>query len=134
MQLCLSWIRRTQWNEVWYTDILPISIRLRCSLSLGQARQHCQQIITIPYDFEAYKAASTEFYTILLNKSDKLEAVSVDEAYLEVTNRLSAFATEYQIDTAKEDVAVLYAEKIRDSVRSATGCESQLKLQSRHRI
>lgn len=40
----------------------------------------------MPYDFEAYEKTSELVYRIFLEYSEKVEAVSVDEAYLEMTS------------------------------------------------
>lgn len=39
----------------------------------------------MPYDFEAYEKTSEQIYKIFLKFAETVEAVSVDEAYLEMT-------------------------------------------------
>ncbi|KAK7467413.1 deoxycytidyl transferase [Stygiomarasmius scandens] len=101
---------------------------IKNGMSLQQARQLCPDIMTIPYEFELYKQFSLKFYTILMKHADDLQAVSVDEALIEVTstaNRLRSTtqaqpeaSTSLQADPAKD-----LAETIRAQVRKATGCE-----------
>ncbi|KIK81331.1 hypothetical protein PAXRUDRAFT_156343 [Paxillus rubicundulus Ve08.2h10] len=88
---------------------------------LRQARQLCPEVGTIPYEFERYKLLSLQFYTILMRHADDLQAVSVDEALIDVSTgvaRLRA-ATPLSMD----DPAVTLAQKIRAQVKQATGCE-----------
>jgi DNA repair protein REV1 len=71
-----------------------------------------------------YKQFSLLFYTILMGHADDLQAVSVDEALIDVTTtvvRLKAEAIaqgRVQADCAKE-----FAETIRAQVKKSTGCE-----------
>ncbi|KAJ7650454.1 hypothetical protein FB45DRAFT_18894 [Roridomyces roridus] len=89
-------------------------------MSLQQARKLCPQVCTMPYEFDRYKKASLEFYTILMSLADAVEAVSLDEALLDVTKAVARF--ESQIDDA-EDPAKAFAESIRAQVREATSCQ-----------
>ncbi|KAN0066050.1 deoxycytidyl transferase [Thecaphora frezii] len=58
---------------------------VRNGMSLGQAKKLCPQIQTIPYDFKTYNDISIAFYTFLLEHADALQAVSVDEALVDVS-------------------------------------------------
>ncbi|KAG9127443.1 deoxycytidyl transferase [Ceratobasidium sp. 392] len=101
-------------------------------MSLGQARQLCPDIQTIPYEFERYKELSLKFYTILMGLSDDLQAVSVDEALIEVTSAVEALRVcalesgQLQVESYEKQMA----ENIRDKVRSATGCEVSIGIGS----
>ena len=104
--------------------------------SLQQARKLCPNVVTIPYEFERcnflflsaviylmqgrYKEFSLKFYTILMSHADDLQAVSVDEALIDVTSTVSQMKERYPhfVDPAKE-----YAEMIRAEVRKQTTCE-----------
>ncbi|KAK0200352.1 hypothetical protein DFS33DRAFT_1387562 [Desarmillaria ectypa] len=93
---------------------------IKNGMSLQQARKLCPTIITIPYEFELYKQFSLRFYTVLMSHADDLQAVSVDEALIDVTstvNRLRAKAKGI-VDPAKE-----LAETIRAEVKKSTKCE-----------
>ncbi|KAJ9118207.1 hypothetical protein QFC22_004113 [Naganishia vaughanmartiniae] len=61
-------------------------------MSLGQARRLCPDVQTMPYEFETYKKFSLAFYTILMAYADELQAVSVDEALIDVTSQVQALA------------------------------------------
>ncbi|KAF8579478.1 DNA repair protein [Ramaria rubella] len=91
-------------------------------MSLGQARKLCPDLYTIPYEFEQYKRFSLQFYTILMSYADDLQAVSVDEALVDVSstveNARRAAPADQDTDFAKE-----LAEVIRTKVRNATKCE-----------
>ncbi|KAG8714193.1 deoxycytidyl transferase [Ceratobasidium sp. 394] len=94
-------------------------------MSLGQARQLCPDIQTILYEFERYKELSLKFYTILMGLSDDLQAVSVDEALIEVTSAVEALRAR-ALESGQlqsESYEKQMAESIRDKVRAATGCE-----------
>ncbi|KAG5650978.1 hypothetical protein H0H81_010325 [Sphagnurus paluster] len=90
-------------------------------MSLRQARELCPGIVTIPYEFEKYKNLSLKFYTILMKQADDLQAVSVDEALIDVSSvvfQLRSHSSQAGVDPAKD-----FAETIRAQVRQATGCE-----------
>lgn len=97
------------------------SFGIKNGMSLRQARQLCPSILTIPYEFERYKSLSLQFYTILMRYADDLQAVSVDEALIdvsyEVANRKAA------APFSGNDYAVALAKDIRAEVKAATGCE-----------
>ena len=74
----------------------------------------------------SYKQFSLQFYTILMAHADDLQAVSVDEALIEVTNatRAKAEALEMELGDAHDrDPAKEVAESIRDAIRELTSCE-----------
>ncbi|VDP92162.1 unnamed protein product [Echinostoma caproni] len=56
---------------------------------LGQAKQLCPDLHTVPYDFEAYKAVSETLYTIVTRFTLAVEAVSCDELYADCTELLT---------------------------------------------
>ncbi|TFK45623.1 DNA repair protein [Heliocybe sulcata] len=93
---------------------------IRGGMSLQQARRLCPDVITIPYEFEKYKKLSLLFYTILMSHADDLQAVSVDEALLDVS---STVARRKLSGTESEDHAKDLAEVIRSQVWKATSCE-----------
>ncbi|KIM49579.1 hypothetical protein M413DRAFT_15584 [Hebeloma cylindrosporum] len=92
-------------------------------MNLQQARQLCPDIITIPYEFERYKQFSLLFYTVLMSHADDLQAVSVDEALIDVTTAVNQLRAQAQRESALPDPAKDFAEKIRAEVRKATTCE-----------
>jgi DNA repair protein REV1 len=65
--------------------------------------------------------------------ADDVQAVSVDEAIIDVTNTVEEFKTVFMLnhpevsvtDLASHDFAKEYAESLRKQVREITGCESE---------
>ncbi|EJD01689.1 DNA/RNA polymerase [Fomitiporia mediterranea MF3/22] len=93
---------------------------IRSGMSLHQARKLCPSVVTIPYEFEKYKKASLHLYTILMSHSDDLQAVSVDEALIDVTTAVKQMppSTKKRYDPAKE-----FAEMLRAEIKASTGCD-----------
>ncbi|KAF9269472.1 DNA repair protein [Marasmius fiardii PR-910] len=103
---------------------------IKNGMSLQQARKLCPGIVTIPYEFELYKQISLKFYTILMSHADDLQAVSVDEALIDVTSPVGRLRAEVKTDLdpffskiSTIDPAKEYADSIRRQVKRATGCE-----------
>ncbi|THG97509.1 hypothetical protein EW026_g4505 [Hermanssonia centrifuga] len=96
-------------------------------MSLQQARNLCPGVITIPYEFNRYKQFSLQFYTILMAHADDLQAVSVDEALIDVTSSIRRILLEIaqsrDPSSSPVDPAKGFAEAIRAQVKKATGCE-----------
>ncbi|KDR81975.1 hypothetical protein GALMADRAFT_114855 [Galerina marginata CBS 339.88] len=92
---------------------------IKNGMSLQQARQLCPEIITMPYEFERYKQSSLQFYTVLMAHADDLQAVSVDEALIDVTTTVNQLRSQ----SGHTDPAKDFAETIRAQVRKATSCE-----------
>ncbi|CAG7846701.1 DNA repair protein REV1; AltName: Full=Rev1-like terminal deoxycytidyl transferase [Serendipita indica DSM 11827] len=99
---------------------------IRNGMSLGQARQLCPEVITLPYEFEKYKELSLKFYTVLLSYSEEIQPVSVDEALLDVSRVVANLKYQALADdpSAKEmDYAVKLAEMIRTRMLEVTKCQ-----------
>ncbi|KAF8898269.1 hypothetical protein CPB84DRAFT_1962837 [Gymnopilus junonius] len=96
---------------------------IKNGMSLQQARQLCTEVVTIPYEFERYKQFSLLFYTVLMSHADDLQAVSVDEALIDVTSTIKQLRTQSGVDGSLHDYAIDFAETIRAQVRKATSCE-----------
>ncbi|KAI0648432.1 hypothetical protein C8Q79DRAFT_906130 [Trametes meyenii] len=100
---------------------------IKGGMSLQQARKLCPTVMTIPYEFQRYKQFSLQFYTILMAHADDLQAVSVDEALIDVTSSIARICTELtertEGDNEPIDPAKDFAEAIRAQVRKVTGCE-----------
>ncbi|KAL0947651.1 hypothetical protein HGRIS_013738 [Hohenbuehelia grisea] len=95
------------------------SAGVRNGMSLQQARKLCPTVMTIPYEFEKYKDISLKFYTVLMEYADDLEAVSVDEALIDVTTAVQRWS---QSDPGA-DSAKSFADHLRQEVKLATACE-----------
>ncbi|KAG6902660.1 hypothetical protein C0995_013352 [Termitomyces sp. Mi166 len=70
-----------------------------------------------------YKQLSLKFYTILMKHADDLQAVSVDEALIDVSSVVLQLRANNSQDEGVVDPAKDFAEMIRAQVRKATGCE-----------
>ncbi|KZS98859.1 DNA repair protein [Sistotremastrum niveocremeum HHB9708] len=106
---------------------------IKNGMSLGQARKLCPHIQTIPYEFERYKEYSLKFYSTLFEFADDLQAVSVDEALVEVTSEVAKrkkAARDLPDRGLGRDFAKEVAEAIRDRVRAVTNCEISIGVSS----
>ena len=83
---------------------------LRSAMSMTQARKLCPQAIVIEPDFAKYRQVSAEIHQILQSYSKIIEPLSLDEAYLDVTENLQ------QIPSATE-----VAMRIRADIFQNTG-------------
>jgi DNA repair protein REV1 len=73
----------------------------------------CPALVVMPYDFDAFSEASEQLYTALASFSRRMQPVSVDEAFLDVTGLT--------------DAPDALATAVRDAVRAATGgCEASV--------
>ena len=80
-------------------------------MSVGKAVKLCPNLELLPYDFDGYRQVSQTFYKTLLLYSSTVEAVSCDEAYLELTDYAQDF----------KGVEALIGE-LRKEVEMKTGC------------
>lgn len=83
---------------------------LRSAMSMGQARKLCPQVIVIKPDFAKYRQVSTQIHQIFQQYTSLIEPLSLDEAFLDVTENLQ------QIPSATE-----VAMRIREDIFQATG-------------
>jgi DNA polymerase-4 len=74
-----------------------------------RAERLCPQAIFVPPDFVRYKAASRQVQEIFARHTDLIEPLSLDEAYLDVTQAKSGLAS-----------ATAVAESIRAAIREET--------------
>jgi len=56
------------------------------ALPLRTAYKLCPQAVFLPVDFEAYKAASSQFKMVLLSITTIMEDVGIDEAFLDISD------------------------------------------------
>lgn len=83
---------------------------LHSAMSVSQAKKRCPHLVVIEPNFQKYREISAEIHTIFQQYTNLIEPISLDEAYLDVTENLQA------IDTATE-----IAQRIRAQVLSSTG-------------
>jgi DNA repair protein REV1 len=85
--------------------------------SVGEARRLCPNLITIPYEFEKYHAVSLKFFEIIIKYADELQAVSIDDALMEVGR------------TVREDFggdAEEFARHLRKEIKDETRCDASI--------
>jgi hypothetical protein len=63
-----------------------------------------------------------------MSHADDLQAVSVDEALIDVTTAVEQLQTQTSDDGIPTDPAKQLADAIRDQVRKATGCEGTVTI------
>ena len=57
------------------------------TMTVGEAKRKCPELLLLPPDFAKYRAASSAIFSILRSYTDLVEPVSIDEGYLDVTDR-----------------------------------------------
>lgn len=82
---------------------------IRSAMPISQAYVLCPQAVFLPPDFPAYIQASAAVMAILRSYSFRMEQVSIDEAFLDITP-LGDFGT-----------AQTFAEKVREVIRNQLG-------------
>ncbi|KAI3955612.1 hypothetical protein MKW92_050644 [Papaver armeniacum] len=82
---------------------------VRAGIFVRDAKALCPHLVILPYNFEAYEEVADQFYDILHKHCNKVQAVSCDEAFLDVTDR------------EDEDPERL-ASRIRQEIVATTGC------------
>lgn len=83
---------------------------VRSAMPTAQALKLCPQLTLLPSAMNKYKAASLQIMQILSRYSDHIEPLSLDEAYLDVSNSL-----------LHQGSATRIAEEIRDVIVAETG-------------
>ncbi|MCJ7752278.1 MAG: DNA polymerase IV, partial [Armatimonadetes bacterium] len=75
------------------------------AMPAAQAVRLCPQGVFLPVDFEKYRAASEQMMGILARQSDRVEQISIDEAFLDLTDRADGFpAAERLAKRIKRDI------------------------------
>jgi DNA polymerase-4 len=82
---------------------------VRSAMSMARAVKLCPALVIVPPDFARYKAASTTIFNIYREVTPLVEPLSLDEAYLDVTE-----------NTWNEPLATRVAKRLKDRIRDAT--------------
>lgn len=78
---------------------------VRSAMAPSMAIRKCPELLFVKPRFEVYKAVSAQIRAIFAQFTDLIEPLSLDEAYLDVTNRLSESQTATQLaQTIKEQI------------------------------
>lgn len=82
---------------------------VRSALSIAKAKRLCPRLILVPPRFDAYKRVSVQIHEIFHRYTDLVEPLSLDEAYLDVT------------DSPVGKTATQIAREIRAAIRNELG-------------
>ncbi|RDX62552.1 DNA repair protein REV1, partial [Mucuna pruriens] len=82
---------------------------VRAGMFVRNAKALCPHLVIFPYNFEAYEEVADQFYSILHQRCNKVQAVSCDEAFLDVTG-------------SEVEDPELIASSIREEIYKTTGC------------
>lgn len=104
---------------------------LKNGMFLGSIKDKVPDLVILPYEFAKYDMVSRELYRILLKASDFVQAVSCDEAYIDMTYQLKKrlqgtmeCGSNYPVQL--ERAARQLAEELRQLIRTATGCNASV--------
>lgn len=70
------------------------------AMPTSKAKRLCPELILVPVDFEKYRAVSSRVHAIFRDYTDVVEPISLDEAFLDVTNNKKGI--ELAVDIARE--------------------------------
>src|SRR5215510_6829211 len=83
---------------------------VRSAISMARAVRLCPSLVIVPPDFRKYQAASTAVFSIFREVTPLVEPMSLDEAYLDVTE-----------NAWNEPLAMTVARRLKDRIRAETG-------------
>jgi DNA polymerase-4 len=83
---------------------------VRSAMSMAKAVRLCPVLVIVPPDFARYKAASTAVFSIFREVTPLVEPLSLDEAYLDVTENAWG-----------EPLATPIARRLKERIRAETG-------------
>ena len=84
---------------------------------LAEAYRRCPHLVVVPSEFAVYEACSDAFIALLRTHSDLVEKFSIDEAFVDMTERAGGFETREELRAR----AVSLAESIKDEIRTRLG-------------
>ena len=90
---------------------------VRSAMPVARARQLCPDLVMLPPNFAAYRAASREVMRLFQDFTPLVEPLSIDEAFLDVAGSLRLFGTPADI-----------ARELRRRVRAETGLPASVGL------
>jgi DNA polymerase IV len=82
---------------------------VRSAISMARAVRLCPSLVIVPPDFRKYQAASTAVFSIFREVTPLVEPMSLDEAYLDVTE-----------NAWNEPLAMTVARRLKDRIRAET--------------
>src|SRR5271166_4461017 len=107
------------------------SFGVRSAMPSTIAMRRCPELVFVPPRFDVYRAVSRQIHAILTDYTPLVEPLSLDEAYLDVTDNIRGIATAWE--TAKQMRARIFGET-RLTASAGVSCNKFLaKLASDHR-
>jgi DNA polymerase-4 len=104
---------------------------VRSAMPSTVAMRKCAELVFVPPRFNVYREVSNQIHTIFKRYTPLVEPLSLDEAYLDVTDNLKGIPTAWE--TAKEIRARIY-EETRLTASAGISCNKfRAKLASDHR-
>jgi DNA polymerase IV len=104
---------------------------VRSAMPSTTAMRKCAELVFVPPRFDVYREVSKQIHAIFKDYTPLVEPLSLDEAYLDVTDNLKGIRTAWE--TAKEIRARIY-EETRLTASAGISCNKFLaKLASGHR-
>jgi DNA polymerase-4 len=82
---------------------------IRSAMSAARARKLCPDAVFLPGDFAKYRRVSRQVFAIFHDVTEHVEGLSLDEAYLDVTENTLGLAL-------AQDVAEVIRQRIRDEL------------------
>jgi DNA polymerase-4 len=83
---------------------------VRSAIPMSRAVRLCPQLNVVPPDFQKYRAVSQQVFAIFRSVTPLVEGLSLDEAYLDVTENAWA-----------EPLGMSVAKRLKTAIRDATG-------------
>ncbi|PWA92321.1 BRCT domain-containing protein [Artemisia annua] len=90
---------------------------VRAGIFVRDAKALCPHLVIVPYNFEAYEEVADQFYSILHKHCNKVQAMSCDEAILDITD--------LEVDDPEH-----LASLIRKEIFDTTGCTASVGISS----
>lgn len=109
---------------------------VRNGMFLGTAKSLCPDLVVVPYELEKYDNCSKSLYRILMANADYVQAVSCDEAYVDITCRIQhelshELLSEERKQFRIEEISRKIAESIRGEIFAASGgCTASVGISS----
>ncbi len=96
--------------------------------SIQQAKQRCPHLTIVPPDFARYKAVSAQVHEIFREYTDRIEPVSIDEAFLDVTENKQG--VELAVDIARAIKAEIFRKTSLTASAGVSYCKFLAKIAS----
>ncbi|CAH2046438.1 unnamed protein product [Thlaspi arvense] len=76
---------------------------VKAGMFVRHAKDLCPRLVIVPYNFEAYEEVADQFYDILHRHCRKVQAVSCDEAFLDVSDLINV-EPEFLASTIRKEI------------------------------